>query len=109
MTSNVLPVPPHDTEKFSYIRRHTWVLTLCTLLTFPPLIYSQVRLLAASPWFGVYAPFMALGTLTFFVSLLADGFGAQFDLAAHQRLVGRWRPWPYPSVDVFLPTCGEPV
>ncbi len=52
---------------------------------------------------------MALGTLTFFVSLLADGFGAEFDLAEHRRIVAGWRPWRYPSVDVFLPTCGEPI
>ena len=105
----MLPVPPADSEKFSYVRRHTWVLTLCTVLTFPPLVYSQVRLFIDSPWFLLYLPFMLLGTLTFFVSLLADGFGAGFDLAEHRRIVAGWRPMRYPSVDVFLPTCGEPI
>jgi cellulose synthase (UDP-forming) len=105
----VLPVPPYDSEKFSYVRRHTWVLTLCTVLTFPPLVYSQIRLFMVSPWFLLYAPFMLLGTLTFFVSLLADGFGAGFDLAEHRKIVENWRPWRYPSVDVFMPTCGEPI
>ena len=42
----VLPVPPSDSEKFAYVRRHTWVLTLCMVLVFPPLVYSQFRLLA---------------------------------------------------------------
>jgi cellulose synthase (UDP-forming) len=105
----VLPVPPDDSEKFAYVRRHTWVLTLCSVLAFPPLVFSQVRLFIQSPWFLLFAPFMALGTLTFFASLLADGFGAEFDLAGHRRLVAGWRPWRYPSVDVFLPTCGEPI
>ena len=27
----------------------------------------------------------------------------------HRRLVKSWRPDVYPSVDVFLPVCGEPV
>jgi hypothetical protein len=67
----VLPVPPHDTEKLAYVRRHAWVLTLCSVLTFPPLVFSQVRLFIDSPWFLLYAPFMVLGTLTFGVSLLA--------------------------------------
>ena len=40
----VLPVPPTDAEKYSYVRRHTWVLTLCAALSFPPLVYSQVRM-----------------------------------------------------------------
>jgi cellulose synthase (UDP-forming) len=105
----VLPVPPSDSEKFAYVRRHTWVLTLCMVLVFPPLVYSQVRLFMASHWFLLYAPFMLLGTVTFVVSLVADGFGAEFDLAGHRRLVAAWRPYDYPAVDVFLPTCGEPT
>ena len=32
-----------------------------------------------------------------------------FDFDEHQRLVNEWRPETYPSVDVFLPVCGEPV
>ena len=62
-----------------------------------------------SPWFLLYAPFMVLGTLTFVTSLVADGFGPEFDLAEHRKLVESWRPYRYPTVDVFLPTCGEPV
>jgi cellulose synthase (UDP-forming) len=105
----VLPEPPHDGQKFSYVRRHTWVLTLCSVLVFPPLVYSQVRLFMNSPWFLLYAPFMVLGTLTFVTSLVADGFGPEFDLAEHRKLVKSWRPYRYPTVDVFLPTCGEPI
>jgi cellulose synthase (UDP-forming) len=105
----VLPVPPHDTEKFSYVRRHAWVLTLCSLLTIPPLVFSQVRLFIDSPWFLIYAPFMVLGTLSYLISLFSDGFGPGFDLDEHRRIVADWRPWSYPSVDVFLPICGEPI
>ena len=105
----VLPVPPSGKEKYSYVRRHSWILTLSTVLTFPPLVFSQVRLFMDSPWFLLYAPFMALGTLTFLVSLLADGIGRGFDLAEHRKIVASWLPLWYPSVDVFLPTYGEPI
>ncbi len=105
----VLPVPPTDAEKFSYVRRHTWVLTVFSILTFPPLIYGQVRLVSESPWFLLYMPFIALGLLTFLMSLLADGFSKGFDLAEHRRIVQGWAPRRYPSVDVFLPVCGEPI
>jgi cellulose synthase (UDP-forming) len=58
------------------------------------------------PVFGVY-------TLVYFVyqavSLPINFTGRSFDLAAHNRLVGGWRPGRYPSVDIFLPICGEPV
>ena len=71
-------------------------------------IYWLRCVLLASPWFLLYAPFMVLGTLTFLVSLLTDGYGAGFDIAEHRTIVqaGGRR---YPSVDVFLPTCGEPL
>ena len=102
-------MPPTDKEKYSYVRRHSWILTVCTVLTFPPLVYSQIRLFADSPWFLLYGPFMAIGTLTFFVSLLADGIGRGFDLAEHRKIVASWLPLWYPSVDVFLPTYGESI
>jgi cellulose synthase (UDP-forming) len=102
-------VPPDDREKYSYVRRHSWILTVCTVLTFPPLVYSQIRMFQDSPWFLFYAPFMALGTVCFLLSLIADGVGRGFDLAEHRKIVGSWRPLWYPSADVFLPTCGEPI
>jgi cellulose synthase (UDP-forming) len=108
-SSQVLPVPPSETEKYSYVRRHTWILTVCQLLTFPPLLYSQFRMFEDSPWFLLYAPFVAIGLVTFLVSLIADGIGKGFDLAEHKKIVSSWLPLWYPSVDVFLPVCGEPI
>jgi hypothetical protein len=39
--SPVLPSPPLEEEKYVYAKRHAWVLTLCSLLSFPPLVYSE--------------------------------------------------------------------
>jgi cellulose synthase (UDP-forming) len=105
----VLPAPPLDREKYSYVRRHSWVLTVCMVLTFPPLVYSQIRMFQDSHWFLLYAPFMAFGTLCFLLSLIVDGLSKSFDLQAHKRVVQNWRPLWYPSVDIFMPTCGEPL
>jgi cellulose synthase (UDP-forming) len=35
--------------------------------------------------------------------------GRGFDLAAHQARIRAWRPIRYPSVDIYLPICGEPI
>jgi cellulose synthase (UDP-forming) len=105
----ILPVPPDDDEKYSYIRRHMWVLTLCSVATFPPLVYSQIRMIENSAWLLLYAPFAVLGVGCFLLSLLVDGLSRSFDLADHQRIVSSWRPRRYPSVDIFLPVCGEPL
>ncbi len=105
----VLPAPPLDEEKYSYVRRHTWVLTLCMAVSFPLLVYSQVRMFINSPWFLAYTPFALFGVLCFMLSLAVDGMSHSFDLDEHKRIVASWRPRRYPSVDIFLPVCGEPV
>jgi cellulose synthase (UDP-forming) len=105
----VLPIPPKDHEKYTYVRRYMWVLTICSALSFPPLVYSQYRMVENSPWFLLYAPFALFGIMTFLLSLVVDGMSRSFDLAEHKRIVAGWLPLWYPSVDVFLPVCGEPI
>ena len=61
----VLPAPPQDSEKYAYVKRHAWVLTLCSLLSFPPLVYSQLRMMQGFSWFWWYAPFVLLGLICF--------------------------------------------
>src|SRR6266540_3046704 len=39
----------------------------------------------------------------------APAFARAFDLRAHRRLRSSWRPAVYPSVNVFLPVCVEPL
>jgi Glycosyl transferase family group 2 len=107
--SPVLPVPPTDTEKYAYVRRHVWLLTAFAALSVPPLVYGQVRMVMNSTWFYVYIPFALFGVLCFLLSVTADGMSRGFDLAEHKRIVAGWRPLWYPSVDVFLPVCGEPL
>ena len=105
----VLPVPPTDQEKFAYVRRHVWLLTLCAAISVPPLVYGQVRMVLNSPWFYVYVPFALFGVFCFVLSVTADGLSPSFNLAEHKRIVAGWMPLWYPSVDVFLPVCGEPI
>ena len=105
----VLPVPPTDSEKYSYVRRRSWILTLCSALCFPCLAFSQAELIERHPLFWVYVPFMVLGAALFGLPLLTDGLSRGFDLNEHRRIVAGWLPLRYPSVDIFLPVCGEPV
>jgi cellulose synthase (UDP-forming) len=105
----VLPVPPRDDEKFRYVRRNAWVLTVFSVASFPLLLFSQIRLMLEYHWFWVYSPCVILAALFLALPLLTDGLSRAFDFGEHQRLVDSWRPAKYPSVDVFLPICGEPV
>jgi cellulose synthase (UDP-forming) len=51
---------------------------------------------------------MLIFTLLYYVISLCVNFSARgFNMAAHTELVRTWRPAWYPSLDVFLPICGE--
>ena len=43
------------------------------------------------------------------ISLPVNFTGRGFDLAAHQARIRAWHPVAYPSVDIYLPICGEPI
>jgi cellulose synthase (UDP-forming) len=108
-TCLVLPLPPDDHEKYIYIQRNLVYLTTALMISAGALIFSQIEFEAHDP---VPWPFMIF-TLTFFLyqatSLPVNYTGRGFDLAAHQRRVAAWHPAWYPSVDIHLPICGEPI
>ena len=105
----VVPLPPNDDEKYSYIERNLGYLTTILAIGASCLIVSQLRfeLHDAALW-----PFMAF-TATYVayqaISLPVNFSGAGFNLTAHQALVDAWHPLSYPAVDIFLPVCGEPL
>jgi cellulose synthase (UDP-forming) len=108
-TRPVVPHPPDDDEKLSYVERNLGYLTTILVIGSACLILSQLRfeLHDRALW-----PFLAL-TATYacyqLISLPVNFTGAGFDLAAHQTRVEAWRPESYPAVDIFLPICGEPA
>lgn len=103
----VLPASPEDDEKTSYAWRSLPFLGCALALSALCVIVAQgwleVRYLIALP-FAVYT---LLYLLYQAVSLPTNFTGHSFDMRAHRRRVAAWRPARYPSVDVFLPICGE--
>lgn len=107
--SVVIPAPPSDDEKSSYAWRSLPFLT--TALTF-----SALCTIVAQAWFEVRNPIalpFAVYTLVYLVyqamSIPINFTGHNFDLESHELRVLSWRPRRYPSVDIFLPICGEPM
>jgi cellulose synthase (UDP-forming) len=104
-----LPPPPDDTEKYAYVSRNLPYLAITLAISAACLIISQVRFETHDP---VLWPFLAF-TATYIayqaVSLPVNFTGSGFNLVAHQAKVRAWRPPRYPSVDIFLPICGEPI
>ena len=107
--SIVLPSPPADTEKYSYLQRNLPYLTTILAMSATCLIISQLRFELQNPVLWPFVIFTGTYALYQVVCLPVNFSGRGFDLAAHQALVGAWNPSAYPGVDVFLPICGEPV
>jgi len=107
--SKLLPRPPDDEEKYSYVVRRMWLLNLFSLISFAGLTVSQVKFTQSSALALIFVPFLIFTVLYYLVSLRINLFTRDFDLEGHKRLVESWRPRRYPSVDIFLPVCGEPL
>jgi cellulose synthase (UDP-forming) len=105
----VLPIPPTDEEKYRYVRRNAWVLTVLGAASFPLMVFGQIRMMLEYHWFLVYSPIVILSLAFLLLPVVTDAPSRGFNFDEHRRLVDSWRPTRYPSVDVFLPVCGEPL
>lgn len=105
----VVPSPPDDHEKYSYVDRNLTYLATILILGAGCLIISQLRFethdLALWPFMVFTVTYIAYQA----ISIPVNFTGAGFDLVAHQARVSGWSPPCYPSVDIFLPVCGEPI
>jgi cellulose synthase (UDP-forming) len=105
----ILPAAPTDAEKLRYSDRNLALIMRASLFSFGSLLISQTRFLITARPLLIFAPLIAF-TLIYYLISLCVNFGTQgFNMAAHRDLVTSWRPRSYPSLDIFLPVCGEPV
>jgi cellulose synthase/poly-beta-1,6-N-acetylglucosamine synthase-like glycosyltransferase len=103
------PQPPDDDEKYCYIHRNLPYLTTILVIGSSCLIVSQVRFETQRLVLWPFMAFTATYVIYQVISLPVNFTGAGFDLAAHQVRIRAWRPLSYPSVDIHLPVCGEPI
>jgi cellulose synthase (UDP-forming) len=107
--TTVLMAPPSDGETQIYRQRLLPVLVGASVISFGSLMVSQVLFLRMSPWLYLFAPAFAFTMVYYLISLAVNVGTPGFDMGRHRRLVEAWSPEQYPSVDVFLPVCGETI
>jgi cellulose synthase (UDP-forming) len=107
--SPALPPPPSDSEKYAYIHRNLPYLTFTLVVSATCVIISQIRFETHAPGSWPFLAFTATYLIYQVISLPVNFTGRGFDLAAHRARIRAWRPLSYPSVDIYLPICGEPI
>ena len=105
-----MPAAPTDGEKASYGDRNLALIVRASVASFGALLISQGRFVFLTPaltW--SFLPLVGF-TIAYYVISMCVNLGTRgFDEEAHRGLVASWSPSRYPSLDVFLPVCGEPV
>ena len=104
-----LPSPPTDTERDQYLQpQRRWV-PVASAFGAALIALSLGYLLADQPWAWPFFIVLALTVVSSVLSLVTTCRRRRDSAQSHLRKVAGWRPDHYPSVDVFLPTAGEPL
>jgi cellulose synthase (UDP-forming) len=107
MTTTTTYLPVTDDEKYCYADRSLTYLSTALLASAGCVIAAQIWFETRSLIGLAFVPYTVLYIVYQGLSLPVNFTGRAFDMAAHRRLVDAWRPLVYPSVDIFLPICGE--
>jgi cellulose synthase/poly-beta-1,6-N-acetylglucosamine synthase-like glycosyltransferase len=104
-----LPQPPSDEERAWYLgRQHRWLMLL-QAVSFALVSFSATKLALSTPSFVILLIPVLLYTVTMTVSIASSSRRRRVDIIDHEYRVADYHPDEFPTIDVFLPTAGEPL
>ena len=108
-TDTALPAPPDDVERDLYLSsQHRW-LAPATFVGYMLIVVGVAYFVSGHPWSALLLVPLLLSTLSTVISLCTSVQRSRVTLAGHRARVRAWQPAHRPSVDVFLPSAGEPL
>jgi cellulose synthase (UDP-forming) len=107
--SSDLPTPPSDSQKLSFVDRKMGLLVGFSVFGFSCVTISAFQLMTRNLWLLPMSLLLAYSVIYFVISQAIYFVSTGFNLKTHKRLVSGWLPTRFPTVDVFLPSCGEPL
>lgn len=100
-----LPTPPSYREKRAYLDPNKTFLYVFGVSSYLCLLAGMALFTSKFIWF---LPFLALTAVYLTISYFIGVFGTSFNYLKHR--VSRWKNRKYePTVDIYLPCCGEPI
>lgn len=104
-----LPAPPTDDEKFWYMgRQHRWILYV-QAIALSLVVFSLGRFARTEPALWIFFLPATLYLVAASVSLASSTRKKRTSRIDHELRTLEYAPERFPSVDVFLPTAGEPL
>lgn len=104
-----LPQPPDDRELYWYFGpQRRWVL-ICSSFAFVLTAASMLAFSLRTPVLWGFLGVLLLNLAAFALSCVNSLRGRRLTRRSHEVLLRAWQPLDPPSVDLFLPTCGEPL
>jgi len=112
--NGVVPIdlpPPTDREMGQYLETRIAFVRACNLITLIVFIFGAVHLMSFGwpvlfPMIAASATFLSMLTGTYLVFVARP----KFDMQHHEHALDRLRrAGAWPTIDVFLPICGEPA
>ena len=107
----VLPKPPTDNEKYSFVKMNRPFLLICEIFGALVLAYSSWKFATSSPiycWFAITVTVIELFLLTVvFITVM----GKELDLESHKTILDNYplTGGELPTIDIYLPICKEPL
>ncbi|MFE3110441.1 glycosyltransferase family 2 protein [Kitasatospora indigofera] len=109
MTVHHLPQPPSDQELYWYFGpQRRWVL-ICTSLAFVFTAATMLTFSLRTPALWAFLAVLVLNLAALALSSVNSLRQRRLTRQSHEVLVHAWRPARLPTVDLYLPTCGEPL
>ncbi|MBO1418579.1 glycosyltransferase [Streptomyces sp. FH025] len=104
-----LPAPPDDEELYWYFGpQRRWVL-LCATLSYAGATATLGLFALSKPLLWPFLLLTVLNAATWLLSLTDGQRARRFTRDSHDLLLRAWNPARHPSVDLLLPTAGEPL
>lgn len=101
--------PPTDSEVYAYLGpQRRWVIVTAQLASVTSLA-GLAAFALRTPAFWIFLGLFAIMLATSAISLISTTSRRRIDADSHRTLKEAWAPDVWESIDVFLPTAGEPL
>jgi len=101
--------PPGEAEKYQYLAGSYRFVPLLMGLLFSPLLFSLTRFASLSPWLWVFYVWAGIQLVNLLLGAYTSNRSHRVTFDSHRNTVAQYAPTHWASIDVFLPTCNEPI